>query len=75
MHHRLHEEYRLVDRDLDKKGPFKGIPLTVDMLGEQTDGLLDPARVSMRTLSMSRISDTTTRLTIGSRSLRGSTNT
>ena len=40
MHHRLHEEFRLVDRDLDKKGPFKGIPLTVDLQGEATDGLL-----------------------------------
>ena len=40
MHHRLHEEFRLVDRDLDKKGPFKGIPLTVDLQGERTDGLL-----------------------------------
>ena len=40
MHHRLQKEYRLVDRDLNKKGPFKGIPLTVDMQGEQTDGLL-----------------------------------
>ncbi|MBT5498226.1 MAG: 2'-deoxycytidine 5'-triphosphate deaminase [Alphaproteobacteria bacterium] len=40
MHHRLHEEFRLVDRDLNKKGPFKGIPLTVDLQGEATDGLL-----------------------------------
>ena len=40
MHHRLHEEFRLVDRDLDKKGPFKGIPLTVDLQGEAADGLL-----------------------------------
>ena len=31
MHHRLQKEYRLVDRDLNKKGPFKGIPLTVDI--------------------------------------------
>ena len=40
MHHRLHEEFRLVDRDLNKKGPFRGIPLTVDLQGEATDGLL-----------------------------------
>lgn len=40
MHHRLQEEFRLVDRDLDKKGPFKGIPLTVDLHGEATEGLL-----------------------------------
>lgn len=40
MHHRLHKEFRLVDRDLNKKGPFRGIPLTVDLQGEATDGLL-----------------------------------
>ena len=40
MHHRLHAEHRLVDRDLDRKGPFRGIPLTVDLIGERTEGLL-----------------------------------
>ncbi len=39
-HHRLQEEHHLVDRDLDKKAPFRGIPLTVDLVGEKTDGLL-----------------------------------